>query len=335
MARPQDLEKILNSGREALERGAIDRAETALADAQAAAPHDRDVILFGVAVALTNLDDEAAEEGLAALVDHHGDDPVALVAASSLVLDLDGDPEQALELVEEAVEMLDELAEDPEEAELAEHLARRAWPQLSSCRLACDDREGALEAAETATKKFADEVEGWLALGHASFALCRLPEARAAFEKAGALDTENAETPYCIGWITRLMGEAAASEAAFRRAVELAPEDFHVPQVFAAADVQGAVKAALDELDPDLGALAREVPVVVDELPALTRDGDTAPTMLVSFDEAGEGAQRKPTRLHIYKRNVEVAARDLDALVVVLTGAIADELVGFVDVEAL
>jgi hypothetical protein len=131
------------------------------------------------------------------------------------------------------------------------------------------------------------------------------------------------------------MGEAAASEAAFRRAVELAPEDFHVPQVFAAADVQGAVKAALDELDPDLGALAREVPVVVDELPALTRDGDTAPTMLVSFDEAGEGAKRKPTRLHIYKRNVEVAARDLDALVVVLTGAIADELVGFVDVEAL
>jgi hypothetical protein len=55
----------------------------------------------------------------------------------------------------------------------------------------------------------------------------------------------------------------------------------------------------------------------------------------VSFDEAGEGAKRKPTRLHIYKRNVEVAARDLDALVVVLTGAIADELVGFVDVEAL
>lgn len=335
-----DIEDILERGGQALMNGAFDKAHEALKRAEDIDPLDRDVLMFRAHLHATTGDTDTARNALEALIEHHGDDPVALASAAQMVLELDDDAESALSLAEEADELLEDIEVAPEDRDAARDMRVEVLALIADCRMRVGDREGAKEAAEAAIKLGPDHAGARTALGQAAFALGRLPEAKSALTAAQALDPEDAEVAWNLGWVLRLMGDEGAANAAFAEAARLAPEAFMLPGTFSDAFLLELVRDIAVALDAPLDALVREVPVVIDEQPPIVVDGLRSPTALLWVEgkpphDLPEEARldARPERIRVFRRNVEVAANDADSATAVLEAALGAELGVYFDFE--
>ena len=81
-ADPQ-IDDILTTGGEALGRGDLEAARAALKRAEEIDPIDRDVLLFRGALHMRTGELDVAETAVEAVVEHHGDDPIALYSADA------------------------------------------------------------------------------------------------------------------------------------------------------------------------------------------------------------------------------------------------------------
>lgn len=335
-----DIEDILDAATEALENGDLDQAKEGLQRAEEIDALDRDVLLFRAQLFLTADDLETARTAVDALIEHHDDDPVALASAAGMLVDIDGDVATALSLAEDADAILEDLEVDPEDRDAARDMRVEVLALIADCRLALGDREGSRSAAESAMKLGPDHIGARVAAGRAAFSLGRLPEAKSAFSTVLALDAEDAEAAWNLGWVERLLGDDAAADAAFDIASRLAPEEFAKPGSFTAQFLTELLGDIAIAIDAPHDQLVRGVPVVVEDLPAIEVDGPITPTTLLRIEGKPphdlpfeQRLTTKPERIRIFRRNVEVVAQDEDSATGVLEAALGEHLAEYLGLE--
>ena len=113
-------------------------------------------------------------------------------------------------------------------AEFAEAL--RVAPTYENARLGwgwlCErqqDAEGAREHYAIATREHPDSAEAWTRLGDVEFSLARAAEARAAYERALALEHTSADARAGLGWALAELGEPARALEQFAEAQHRVP----------------------------------------------------------------------------------------------------------------
>lgn len=333
-ADPQ-IDDILTTGGEALGRGDLEAARAALKRAEEIDPIDRDVLLFRGALHMRTGELDVAEAAVEAVVEHHGDDPIALYSAAGMILDLDGDPEDALSLAEEADSLFEDMEIDPEDEAAARETRVDVLSLVSECRLGVGDRSGAQAAAEQALALGGEFAGAYTALGRATFARGQLAAAKAAFTRALELDPEEGEVAWNLGWVNRLLGDDAAADKAFLHAARIDAEVFPLPGQFTEAFLRDVTTDIAVALESPFDDMLRDVPIVIADLPAVEVDSERGPMAVVRVERESAAEDAPIKRLHVYRRNVEVMANDADAAVGVLEAHIVDELTALVDVDEL
>jgi predicted Zn-dependent protease with MMP-like domain len=242
----------------------------------------------------------------------------------ALLAGVEGEPpereelEEALARAEGGVKRARRAGEDRLEAELR-LLAGSARAQLG-------DPRGALACFEAALALDPGLLDARLERAYALFDLCRLGEARAAFEEVERLDPDDAAAQQGLGLLAERRGDTAEAERRFRRARHLAPDDYPPPVQLSAADFDRAVEDALLELPEGVRAWLANVAITVEPLPA---DADLEgaepplpPSILGLFRGAPLGDKASmdpwshfPSSIALYQRNLERAARSRRELI--------------------
>jgi predicted Zn-dependent protease with MMP-like domain/Tfp pilus assembly protein PilF len=297
-----DLDKAWN----ALEGGEIDVAATCLERCQRIDRKHPSVIALAAAIADANGDVETAIAGYRAMIEVQPDDPMPRICAARIELRDLGEPEQALETVDAAFELIDDEADLIEaivvraEALLAIDRtddARAALGELSSSVI--DEPEQAFELAELA-----------LGAGDAEFALRYIETAR----KSPKLETD---ALHLLGRIHEATGDRAAMIAAWQQVRERDAAERDPAVTMADDEIERIAQAALAELPADVREKLQRVPILIDAAPSqeLVADGlDPRILGLFSGAEASDDLAPEITTIHLFKRNLERIANDLDEL---------------------
>ena len=213
-----------------------------------------------------------------------------------------------------------ELAADGEDEELSAQFA------LLSAMAANDLGEAtlALQRAEEAARVLAGDSDVAYERAVALFELCRFDEARTAFVGLRK-DPEHAPHAYeHLGLLLEREGKWAEAEESFKRAQELAPEDFPPPVLLSERDFRDAVARAVRALPKDMQKDLRGVPVTTEEIPQDEdlRDGDPplSPTILGLFrgpslsEPCPEGEKGPCRSVVLYRRNLARAVTSEEEL---------------------
>jgi len=203
-----------------------------------------------------------------------------------------------------------QLAGDGDDEELTAQFA------LLSAMAANDLGEStlALERAEEAGRVLEGDSDVAYERAVALFELCRFEEARASF-LALRTDAEHGAHAYQhLGLLLERDGKWAEAEASFKKARELAPEDFPPPVLLSENEFREAVNRSVRALPKDMQKDLRGVQVTTEEIP---RDDDLregepplSPTILglfrgPSLSEACPQEDKGPCRsVVLYRRNL-------------------------------
>ncbi|MEO6773952.1 MAG: metallopeptidase family protein [Kofleriaceae bacterium] len=325
MSRQDRLSADLEHGFTALEEGRIDDAIVASERVQRIDRKHPGVMALVAACADAQGDAEAALAAYRALIEVTPDDPMPRICAARIELRDEGNPEAALETLEKAFAYIDE------ERDLVEAILVR-----SEALIALDELADARESlAELASSVIDDPV---LALDLAELALAAEDPASAArYVEIAQTDPElRADALHALGRVHELRDERPAMIAAWQqvRALDAAAPP---PSVSISEDeVERIALAALELLPPEVRAKLANVPILIDEAPAeaLVADG-TDPRLLGLFSGSPMSEVLAPvvTNIHLFKRNLERAAHDLDELATEITITVLHETAHYFGLE--
>ena len=317
MSRQDRLTADLERGFTALEEGRIDDALAASERVQRIDRKNPGVMALAAACADAQGDAEAALKAYRELIEATPDDPMPRICAARIELRDEANPEAALETLEKAFDFIDE------ERDLVEAILVR-----SEALIALDELEDARESlAELASSVIDDPV---LALDLAELALAAEdPSSAGRYIEIAKADPElEADALHLLGRVHEMRDERAPMIAAWKQVRALdakAPE----PQVSISEDeVERIARAALDLLPPEVVAKLANVPILIDDIPSegLVDDG-TDPRLLGLFSGSpmADGLAPVVTNIHLFKRNLERAAHDLDELAAEITITVLHE----------
>ncbi len=213
-----------------------------------------------------------------------------------------------------------ELAADGDDEELTAQFA------LLSAMAANDLGEAtlALQRAEEAGRVLEGDPDVAYERAVALFELCRFDEARAAFAELRTDPDHGAHALQHLGLLLERDGKWAEADADFKKAHELAPEDFPPPVLLSASAFSDAVARAVRALPKDMQKDLRGVPVTTEEIPKEDdlRDGDPplSPTILGLFrgpslgEPCPEGEKGPCRSVVLYRRNLARAVTSEEEL---------------------
>jgi predicted Zn-dependent protease with MMP-like domain/Tfp pilus assembly protein PilF len=329
MAPLQDrVEKLLEASAAAFDAGeleeALARAEDALAiePASVAALHHR-------AAALAELGrvEEAQAAYEKALVPGR-DDAELLLGAADFFANLqagederedEGRLERAVELAKRGTRLARKTGDDPLAGELA-LVQAAALNQLGRPR-------EALERLDAAGTDLPESADALLERASALLELCRFGEARAAAERAEALEPDSPWAHHLLGLLAERRGEDAEARRRFAKAHRVDPDAFPLPVGLSHAEFERVVEEALGEIPEEVRRYLANVPITVEDFPAdhdlLGSDPPLSPGVLGLFRGSPYGEKAAvgdpwshfPSSIVLYQRNLERYAHDRDELV--------------------
>lgn len=187
----------------------------------------------------------------------------------------------------------------------------------------------ALERVDEVLELMPDWVEAKHERGVALFNACKFHEAGDAFVEVLGQTGEDAYAHHHLGLIYERLGRLSESETHFRRARELAPEEFWPPVLLTPEEFRAEVHEALSELPAEVGILLDDVAVEVMDYPALADltavTPPFPPTILGLYrglplgvearDVAGDTTEPIPPRaIVLYRKNLARAVKTRDEL---------------------
>lgn len=315
MARPDKLTRDLERAFAALDDGDLEGASTLHERCQKEDRQHPGVLALGAAIAEEEGDLDAALEGFRALMAAVPDDPAPRIKVAHLELDTGVDPTVVLATIEPVFADLDEeddligaitikvtaLLARGGKGDLGE--ARAVLGELASSVI--DDPDLALDLAELALgAEDTAAARRWLSAAQGSPDLEPGQRTDALHTLGHICEAEGDKAGMIAAWTAVRAADLAAPPAA----VEVAPEE-----------IDRIAQATLAELPANVRDHLAKVPILIDDAPSddLIADG-VDPRSLGLFsgtpmpDEAG--AVPTVTTIHLFKKNLERFAVDLDHL---------------------
>jgi predicted Zn-dependent protease with MMP-like domain len=306
MSRQDRLTADLDKGFDALDTGDLAAAAAAVERCQRIDRKNPGVLALTAAVADANGDVEAAIAGYREMIELSPDDPMPRICAARIELRDLGEPEQALETVDAAFEFIDD------EADLIEAIVVRAEALLATDRP--DDARAAL--AELSSSVI-DEPEQAFELAELALGAADADAAMRYVEIAKRSDKLATDALHLIGRIYEAKDDRAAMIAAWQQVRERDAAEPQGALTMADDEVERIAQAALAELPADVRTKLERVPILIDAAPSqeLVADGlDPRILGLFSGAEASDDLAPEITTIHLFKRNLERIANDLDDL---------------------
>jgi len=199
----------------------------------------------------------------------------------------DGQLEDALVICECVVEV------DPTHA--------GALAMMGECLLDLQEFEGAAEVFADLLGLDESMPSAWNGLGVALFELSDFDGARRALETAIDLDPRIAESRMVLGYLHERRGAQVDARNCFERAVELAPDHFHLPTDISAQELRTTVREVIRALPGSLSRVLMAVDWIVEDLPSTTLlrsvHGPISPMTLCLFSGPPRDSQRTPEPL--------------------------------------
>ncbi len=186
-----------------------------------------------------------------------------------------------------------------------------------------DDLEGALFLVRRALKAGGDQAVYRAFEGQILFEMGRFAEAQRPLERSVAMDPESGHATYHLGLVLERLGDDQAAGELFSRADALDPDHYPLPVEMEAARFQTVARDALDDLPRSIRDYVENVPVLIEDFPALDLVGqeNVSPQILGIFvgvprTEASVSQQEpEPNRVMLFKRNLEKVCRTEEDLV--------------------
>jgi predicted Zn-dependent protease with MMP-like domain len=312
------LAAVLDEAYEALYEDRLDAARQALDKARRIDAKSSEVRLFEVELLDAEGQSEeavsAAEEALEAL-------PKSMLLKlklATLLLDVYDDVIGARPHLEGVLARLDK-GEKPDVADEGHNdFVVELLLTLSDARAADHDPKGALELAERAAKAAPDDPMARVALGAALFDMCRLDEADKAV--AGAVDRDNrcADAYWLRGRVLTARGDHDAADKAFARAIQIDSERFQKPFRVTEDAFAKLMEESLEELPQQVRDFLKNVAIIVEDVPDVDEmkklDPPLSPGSLGLFSADQAGNMQMPTRITLFRKNLEIACGDEDQM---------------------
>lgn len=329
MARAAKLDETLDEAYESLYEGEIEAARRKLDDARRIDPKDRDVRLLEVDILEA---EEAGEEAVTACEEILGDrkdDLVVMFRLATLLLDIYDDTPEARPHLEQLAKRMGKgekpKIEGDDDGAAARDFHVEVLLTLSDVRAADHDPDGALQAADEAVALDKDDAMARLARASALFDLCRIDEAEKVLGQAIDRDGRLADAYWLRGRMLTVKGEQAEADKAFQRAVSLDPERFRPPYRVSEEAFVAVMEKSLEELPEPVRKYLTNVSVAVEEIPTMERLTASQPALSPGLLGLYEGTPPSlargddpwshfPSRITLFKRNIEASAGDEEEL---------------------
>jgi tetratricopeptide (TPR) repeat protein len=242
--------------------------------------------------------------------------------------------EQAIELADD---LLDRALEKADEAEVY-YLKAKALFYL-------EDLDGAMFLLRRAVRTNG-EAEVYRSFeGQLLFEMGRYEEAEQALLRARALEPNYAHAVYHLALVNEALGRSRAADALFAEAARLNPDAYPVPVRMDPGEVEAAANEALRTLPGKLRRYVRNVPILLEDLPDVetVRRDNVSPLVLGLF--IGEPLSQRdgapwstaqvvePTRIVLYKRNLERVAQSREQLVEEIQTTVKHEIGHYFDLD--
>jgi len=161
------------------------------------------------------------------------------------------------------------------------------------------------------------QVEARVSLADLFYARCRFDESLGFAEEAIERDPDHPSAHYLRGLSLDLMGRHSEADVCFRQAHRLDPGHYLEPVSFSRGQFEAAVQEALNSLPSEFSGKIRDLPIVVEEVPAtelLRTLQDPDPDLLGLFigtpltEKSFNDAPGLPEAVYLFKRNLERAS---------------------------
>ncbi len=264
------------------------------------------------AVAAAEGDEEEALEQFRRAMEADPEYVSPMLYTAEILLGPDGDPEEALKLVEEALE----LAEDEDEYLDALLLKAEALVQLG------DADEEAKEALDELPEdvQFADPIYH-LRAARCFFDLGEIDEAFEHYTRCLSEAPENADAWHGLGLVHEERGDEPSRASAWLKVRDFDLAEPQPPWAISAEDFGKAADEALALLPPRIRKLLENVPILASDYPSvdfISEDGGD-PRVLGYFDGTpypekanGMGDAGHLDTINLYQRNIERMCRSLE-----------------------
>jgi predicted Zn-dependent protease with MMP-like domain len=276
----------------------------------------------------------AYEEGLERFEQAVQADPshvVALIDAAEVQLDVLEDPERCLATCDRALP----LTEDSPEARL-DVLCYRARALMELDR--DDEAREALLATKGLEVGDPDALEG---VGGIAIALEAWDVAEGSLSAALRIDPDHADAHYGMGWVHLQREDLGATGEHWARTLEL---DLAMPRPdwhLSSAEFDRVAEEALMELPERARTLLENVPIIVEDMPAVEEIQDGLdPRVLGLFcgapfseQSAMDAAPEEPNVIKLYQRNLEAACESREELVAEIRTTLLHETAHFFGLE--
>jgi predicted Zn-dependent protease with MMP-like domain len=309
MSRNDRLLALCDRGVQALTDGDLDAASRAFEQARRIDGKHVEVIALGASIAATEGDFARAIEGFEQVIEQVPDEPMPWLNAAGAMFS-SGDLEGALVKIDGALERIDE------ENDLIDAILLRAEILIGLER----DADALTCLGELATSAIED-AGTQLAIAELTFAAGDLRGALSWCERALGDAELGTDALHLAGGVHGALGDEAARmrcwlEVRARDAATPDP-DWHLSH----EDFEKLAAVALEELPPRAQELLKDVPILIDDLPApgLIEDGFD-PRALGMIDgpnlreQAVEGRGAAPVNIFLYQKNLELAFDDPEEL---------------------
>ena len=260
------VQALLDQANKEIERGQYAAAWTCADRASDLVPTSVEAHhLRGASLAALNRDTEAQMAySLALALDP--DDPETLRAVADFYINGKGDRTRdalrlGLELAQRGSRRA--LARRRRNAPLAADLAVLEAQALND--LGRSDE--ALERVDSALRITAGRGDALHERGVALFDLSRFTDAKAAFEKALAIQPQDAYTHQMLGLTLEQLGDVASADIELKKAIELAPHELSPPVLIAVSEFQKEIDAVVASLPAERRAHVKSIKVEIADLP--------------------------------------------------------------------
>lgn len=308
--------------------GALKRAVLALADYP---DHPEALVVKAEAlIALDRLDE--ASEVLEHAATKHPKSPRVLLAAAAFAVEVDFEDNERVEQAFRRLDDAERLATQADESEFAGEIARLRGSAHSSL----GELQEAAHAFERAHELLGGDSEVKADLASAWFELLKFDESKALFEEILKRDPKDAFAHHFLGLVAERQGDDKAAEKLFRKARELDPEEFPEPVKLSKEEFDALVERALEGVPVKVRKWLANVPIIVDDLPALEDLRGEPPLSPLSVglfkggDINADKGNQLPSSIHLYQRNLERYSTDEDQLVEEIETTLLHEVGHFV-----
>ena len=203
----------------------------------------------------------------------------------------------------------------------------------------------AAEAYRAAALIQPDHAASWASLALTSFELLDFDEARRAVSRSVRESPRNPEAWWVRSLLQEWRGDFAGAQRSLAHAQWLDPVGFPMPPSLTDTEVKQLVQAAINELQPDVAALLSNVPIILDEIPAievllqyhppaspleLLGHFSWAPMLEKSTDEPWS---QIPATIVLFRRNLVRTSSDRPQLIEQLRVTLSHEIGHFLGVD--